>query len=84
MVRKHLKDVANDAEGDVMSEKNPTHVKNTGLLPQGTRSKAGGIQPVNWTTSQQRQVFVTLKMKEMLYCNIISGGQKETQIFRIR
>ncbi|KAJ0488399.1 hypothetical protein HanHA300_Chr12g0432491 [Helianthus annuus] len=35
MVRKHLKDVANDAEGDVMSEKNPTHVKNTGLLPQG-------------------------------------------------
>ncbi|MFS8004490.1 hypothetical protein Hanom_Chr13g01226461 [Helianthus anomalus] len=37
-VRKHLKDVADNEEGDVESEKTPTPVKNTGLLTQGNQS----------------------------------------------
>ncbi|KAM0065963.1 hypothetical protein Hdeb2414_s0002g00043401 [Helianthus debilis subsp. tardiflorus] len=37
-VRKHLKDVADDEEGDVVSEKTPTPVKNTGLLTQGNET----------------------------------------------
>ncbi|MFS7918392.1 putative papain-like cysteine peptidase superfamily [Helianthus anomalus] len=37
-VRKHLKDIANNEEGDVVSEKTPTPVKITGLLTQGNQS----------------------------------------------
>ncbi|XP_035830001.1 uncharacterized protein LOC118479546 [Helianthus annuus] len=37
-VRKHLKDIADNEEGDVVSEKTPTPVKNTGLLTQGNQS----------------------------------------------
>ncbi|MFS7923975.1 hypothetical protein Hanom_Chr03g00267161 [Helianthus anomalus] len=37
-VRKHLKDIADTEEGDEVSEKTPTAVKNTGLLTQGNQS----------------------------------------------
>ena len=37
-VRKHLKDIADTEEGDEVSEKTPTAVKNTGLSTQGTQS----------------------------------------------